>query len=426
MRSARLALHCVVAVAVLSAAATGGVVADHEPPNEPDGNVTVSVLEEHATVSDAAAVRRARADGSAFDPQYVLPGDRLLVTLRSSALTDAYAESEGPDPTSRLFSALNESDAYLSVAQLGVTPGRRQASVSLRQSDVRVVPDPANDTFSLVLDTEKVTLVAADGERLDRDLGYQKFRVALQTTENGSRRTSTADVRFEKRVADLRGSSSRLALNSSPAVLRPDTTEIRVNGTTTVRPNETVTVRAVDSNGNTVAASRVRTAAASDAEPHGPSTVEATVPVESVAAADAFWLRVERGGEVVGERPVAVGSPARVDNVSAELVSGGERDGQIRVTATARLPDEGLIVVADGESPTAVSVPEDQTVTRTVYANRSAVGGDGAVAVYAVWDRDGSGTLTDADEEWASLGGTGTSARVAVQSPGANETRTRA
>ena len=427
MQSARLALLGAVTTAVLLAAATGVAVADHQPPDAPDGNVSVAVVEANAagTLSNATAVRRTLAAGATFDPPYLLPGDRLLVELRSPGLTRAYEASDGANATERLFRAVNETDANLSVAQFAVTPERRQTFVSLRRSDVRVVPDPANETFFLRWNTANTTLVDDDGDRLaNRDLDHLSFRVVLEAPAgNGSRQLSTADLTFEHLDADVRAAdagspSAEFDLNSSPAVVGADGRTLSLTGTTTVRANETLTVRTVGRDGAPSASTRVRTTPTNASAALGPSRFAATLRLGTLSTADSFRLAVDHANRTLLTRHVVVGSPPRLGNVSAAVVTEGDRAGDVRVTATVHLPDEGLVAVGDDTRPAAAAVPADETVTRTVYAGDEAVE-DGRVFVFLLWDRDESGDLSDADESWHVQGDPDLSRRVPVETPSA-------
>ena len=260
--------------------------------------------------------------------------------------------------------------------------------------------DPGNATFSLLVDTRNVSLIDRDdGDSLQRDLNHLDFEAVVRApTDDGARRTFVGGAAFRPAGATVRSPTTGVSLQRTPATVSRNATNITVNATTTLLPGSNLTVRAVTPDGTTLAEQRVQTREPNrtNVQP-GSSGFRTTLSVGPLDTEGAFDLIVS-WSEPIAERRVVVGTPPRMWNTSAELVTTGEHEGEIAVHTTLKLPVDGfLLVYVDGE-PVTKPMPGDTRIRRTMYVNRSAIDPDhGKVYVLAIWDADADGIFEESD-----------------------------
>lgn len=385
--------------------ADGGTVAalPHDQPEDPDGNVTVLRADGNlvGAIDDSADLRRARTTGTVRSTTHVVPGDLLVLQFRSEHVNETFARIEGSHTTDRFFRLLNATDVNLSVEGRNYGPSQLPTELRLNRSNVAVLHDSENATFSLLIDTGNVSLVERnDGDPVRRDLAHLEFEAAVEIpSDDGDPRILVGGSKFRPPAVSARSPDAGAHLQVTPATVRQNATDnLTVNATTTLLPGSNLTVRAVAPDGTILAEQRVRTREPEGAsDQFGGSVFWTTLAVGSLDPDDEFDLVVS-GDEPIEERRVVVGAPPRMWNTTAELVTDGEHEGQIAVSTTLELPDSGfLLVFVDGE-PVTTPVPGDSRVRPTMYVDRSAVDEErGEVYVLAVWDVDGDGVHERSD-----------------------------
>lgn len=402
VRVRRLVLVFLVAAAPVTgatAAPTTSVaeLAPHEEVENPDGNVTVlrgpGALYESIDGSEDLA--SARADGRVRSPEFLAPGDLLVLQFESERVTDAYEGASGTNSTDRFFDVLESTG--LNVTVIGLSHGTEQipSKFSLNRSNVEVLHEPDADRFSVLVDTANVSVVdRRNGEPVRQTLEHREFQAVIEIPTGNESRVLAGSSRFEGVGTSLRTPMDGETIEGqrTPTVSEAATENLTLRGSTPFLPNTSLTVRASSSDGDTLATREVETYNANTSTPgFGASEFEASLPLPGVGANSTVEVVVARDGTVLTERTLLVGRQPKMVDTSARFVTTGPHEGEVAVTATLRLPEPGLFLVyVDGE-PQSVAVPEHETVERTIYVDREAVDESGAVYPVTVWDRNENG-----------------------------------
>lgn len=368
----------------------------HEGVEDPDGNVTVFRGDgaRFESMTDATALHRSRADEDLRPADFLVPGDLLALRFRSGRLNATVAATGGANATDRFFAALNTTASTFSVEGRSHGTGQLAAELQLNRTNTKVVREPANATFWVLVDTAEVRLVArSDHEPVRRDLDHLEFAALVEIPTDGDARVLAGSSSFRPADVELRSPDAGAHLASAPATVTAEAaTGLTVNGTTPVLPGTELAIRAVAPDGTVLATDRVRTRERSQSsDRYGPSGFETTLAVGRLDDAAAFDLVVTREGEPLAERRVVVGEAPRMWNTTARVVESGTHEGEIAVEATVRVPDDGFLVVYDDGEPVSAPIPADRQARARLYVDRSAVDEDGDVYVLAVWDADGDG-----------------------------------
>ena len=407
-----MALHTRNTIAVLLLLALTGVgtvatVGGQTPTDsstDPDGNVTV--LAAHGVVADDITehgdVRDLRADGTldavgADEP--VVIGDTVVLQIHSEQVNETFAATDGANTTDRFYRMLDGPEANVTVRAL-VGPNRQPYEIALERSDSYVVRDGANATLSVVVDTRDTVLV----ERGTRDpitfrTSEDQFVVEVETRE-----AETADLadEFTVHFADARVDSTTMDLRfggPGPARAYENTTTFGLSGQTNLLPETTVSVEAVGPNGTTLATDTVTTTAnRSERVPREQVQSEFAATLRDVPSDEYDWVTLRATGQnrTVWERDVVFGPEPRWSNLSARALGTDSDNWTLRVDASLRLPDQGILEVElrteDGLVTREVAVPEGRN-DRTVRIKGVSSPPDGPIELEAHWDRRGDGRL---------------------------------
>jgi hypothetical protein len=173
----------------------------------------------------------------------------------------------------------------------------------------------------------------------------------------------------------------------------PDQIPIRVE--TGFLPGKTITVRMTASDGTVLDEKQIKTSSISSAR----SGEETTLHLKD-SSIDEFELVVLYDGEVVRRHSVFDGPAPILRNLTARRVEAG-----IAVSATVRVPDEGLLLVERVGKPDAtVPVPEDELVQRTIVIDESDFDKSGTTRVTVVWKRNSVRGSNRGNEVFPSIG----------------------
>lgn len=423
MRAALLALLTLLA---LLAAGTVPANAPHNVPDDADGDVTL--LRGPASLNgtlDAETVRDARRNGTLRASGTAVRGDTLVVAFRSEQVNASFDRADGADTTARLLAALDRAGGNLSVFDTAHGTERPTAFVDLRGPGVETVRDAPNATFYLRLDTGAAAPVTDDGERLRADwFDRAELAVVANVPREDGIRTLTNGVELRSPRVSLDGNTTGVT-RGQPLYADPNGT-VRLAGSTLLGPGTELDVRWTAAAADTLLAteetatvrrdgpgSRVSLRFAHDLEPGERVRVNVT--------ADGY-------GTVLSETLVA-GEPPTVRDATATRVIEGPDAGAARVTATARFPDDGFLVVygPDGTEPVATAhVPGNRRTTATldVPPNRTTLGE--GIVVFGAWDRDGDGEYDgqETDPHWYTASDGGLRVELADPRPGRTPTRT--
>ncbi|WP_435066276.1 PGF-CTERM sorting domain-containing protein [Halobaculum sp. EA56] len=400
------ALQLALLFVVVAAPATGAAVVTpdspetalpHEEVENSDGNITVlrgpgQLYESIDAPDDLTAARDA---GRVRSPQFLAPGDLLVLQFESDRVATDYAATEGRNATDRFFTMLDSTGTNVSI--LGLNHGTEQlpSKLKLNRSNVKVLYEEDTDTFSLLIDTANVSVVdREDGDAIRQTLEHREIQAVLEIPTGNETRVLTGSARFEGIGTGLRTPVNGTAIDGfrTPTIAESAAEELRIVGTTPFLPNTNLTVRASVSNGSTLVVPDVETYNANDSTAgFGHSEFNTTLPLPDADADDTVEVVVVKDGTVLTERTILIGQQPRMSNTSARLVSSGPHEGNIAITATLRLPEPGLLLMyVDGEARS-VAVPEHETVERTLYVDKAAVDESGHVYVLALWDRNENG-----------------------------------
>lgn len=351
------------------------------------------------TPGDVAAARRDGRLVRAYErrgsytggPEVSVPvvgeGETLALALHAPGLAGALAAADGPNATARFESLLGES---LSLRVAWIPEPQRNAR-RFRFGDFaarRVVADPGNDTYSLLVDPTARATPVSGSEPVDVDDPGGVYRTTVAVPSDArlaadGREAATANHTFlVPRAGAAAAVPGRLLVAADGPVAVPVTT--------TLRPGTVLAVRLRDASGRYV-------------PPAGRVTVgddgraTATVDVAAVAPGERFAVVLARDGRVVGEVEGRVAAASvtfrdrRVDGASAPSV----HVDAVRTTAGAfvalrRNGTGGPVVGASGYLP-----PGDHADVPVPL--RRSVDGTGTLVAVVHWDVDGDREFDAAD-----------------------------
>ena len=394
-------------VALAGGSWTGPAAADSsvDGAEGPDGNVTIlrgshDLLQ---SLDSPTAVRTAREAGRLREPQYLLPGELLVLQFESPRISTALANTTGSTPTERFFRLTNSTNSSLAINER--RPGVEQEVTTLRlnRSNVVIRHDSATATVSVLVDTRTTALVTRkDGAPVRRNLSSLEFQAVVTTpTENGIQRVLAGASRFLDPAVSVQSPTQGVYFTDTvPATIQPNTSAMVITGTTSLLPGTNVTV-ALKSQGRTHAATTVVTRDANRSDRgYGPTAYSARLGLDSLALDDRLTLVVRRQNTTLTTQPIVVGKPPRIQNTTARFVTSGPHAGQINVTTSVRVPARGFLRVYVDDHPVQTAVPDDRWVQRTVYVDPAAVDRDtGRLDVYTLWDQDGDGEFNDIKDQ---------------------------
>ena len=284
----------------------------------------------------------------AIDRQRLLPtreivgGEVAVVTVQSARLGQAYANASGPNATVRLLRAANATGGYARLARKGMRDEREPDSsggVRLPGPGVRVLPDPANDTFHLVVDTGRAQLREQNGTLADVGRVGILARVVVG---------DEAPERYQGRLAmDEPDGAILVARNASTTGSR----QVAVVGTdgrfvtrvgTNLAGGTALTLR-VRAGNETLATRTVRATGDRDLDPLG--GVETSVDVGEQPPGRELLLELDRDGSTVTQTRALVGPQPTLRNATVTRVGSGPGGSVVRFAVTAHYPAPGYVVV---------------------------------------------------------------------------------
>lgn len=424
-----LVVSALVAVLVVApAVATPAVAATPTMPRQStpdDADVGTTLFRGQSSVwanlDTASAVRNARFDGRLYQGTIAVPGETVVLQFQSERLNDSVVRADGTNTTDRFFAALDATNATARVVQLNPSPERQALRVDLRESDVRVVRDPATATFWLALDTTDPTLTRADGDPLpDRTLdpGIElRFEITAPNDEEFP--TYSARVRFvefEPAHTSLTGDVT----SGVPLYAQPNGS-LDLYAVTPTLPGEQVTVRVRTENGTVLDSV---TTTAEPIENRLQTRLDALLSLDALDPDEEFVVEVVARNRTLFERRGLVGEPPVLSDETAHRFA----NGTTRFTATVRYPDGGFLTVRaeDDDRPLAtVYVPADES--RQVDVVASGVSLREELYVVGWWDVNDDGQFAPGgeprDEPWQVAGSLAeTSVRVEPATPTATAT----
>lgn len=374
-----------------------------------------------ADLDTASAVRDARVGGRLYQGDIAVPGETVVFRFQSERMNHSVGLRDGANTTARFFATLNATNATARVVQLNPSPERQALRVDLRESDVRVVRDPATATFWLVLDTTDPTLTTADGDPLsDRELdpGIElRFAVTVVPDDPATVHSARVSfVEFEPARTSLTGD-----VTTGEPLYVTSNGSLGLRTETPILPGEQVTVRARTRNGTVLDSV---TTTAEPIENRLQTRVEATLALDALGADEEFVVEVVARNRTLFERRGLVGDPPTLTNETAVRYD----NESARFTATVRYPDGGFLTVRaeDEDRPLAtVYVPADEPRRVDLMADWVTLGEE--LYVVSWWDVNDDGEFAPAgeppDEPWQVAGSlVETSVRVEPATPTATAT----
>lgn len=299
-------------------------------------------------------------DPNMTDHLRIAANETLVVAVRADGLEGAMADAEGT-PLSRFRQALREQDGSLSLRQTDetVTPSREPLTPDvLNSSATHLVADPANDSYYLVVDTERLWGEWAGSWGGPVRIGsYVGSGYAVQFSINGSLDQSLpADrVGADFRVVEPAMEYPRYSAESRA---RLPAGNITVAGRTTVSPGTTLTATVSGiPNGSIERTVRVQR------RESGPG-VRLALDLSGVPTGTNLTVTFERDGapiegslaavvdasvaeETDTERPTA--SPTATPSPTATSTPAGSESGPTdRSTTTESIPGFGVVATLSG------------------------------------------------------------------------------
>ncbi|WP_436923895.1 hypothetical protein [Halosimplex amylolyticum] len=369
------------------------------------GNVTVLASQGVVAddLADDEAVREFRADGTldaVGERKPVVTGDTVVLRIRSEQVNDTFAVTGGSNTTDRFYRMLDGPETNVSVRAL-VGPNRQPYDVALERSETHVVRDGANATLSVVVDTRDLVLVERDTrDPISFEPSVDQFVVEVETRDDSQ--TDAFDDEFTVAFPDATVDSITTDLRfagSGPARAYANTTTLGLSGQTNLLPETSVTVEAVGPNGTILATDTITTTEnRSERAPRDEVQSEFAAALRGVASDEYEWFTLRATGQnrTVWQRDVVVGPEPRWSNLSATALGTDGDDWTLRVDASLRLPDQGILEVElrteDGLVTREVAVPEGRS-HQTVHLRNVSSLPDGPIELEAHWDRRGDGRL---------------------------------
>lgn len=396
-------------ILVIAAAAIGAAIVTADDGSShsvaTDGNLTVlrapgSVAE---TLVDVDAVRAARANDTLRPDEYAVEGDTIVFEIQSERVNESFAEADGANATDRFLQMLAESDTNLTMESQNRGPELPRIELSFAESGAHVVRDRTNATFYVVIDTGNALFRSEWNDSLvEEDLDHIEFGVTVDATvTDGTEQILKETVEFAPRDAGVRTSNDRLRFEGGdPARIDAGLDRFDLGGRTNHLPESPVTVRVIGPNGTELAAERTWTTENRSVD--GPTRSDFDVTVRGVPTdtLDHFTFVVSSTNETLEEKPVVVGPPPRWSDLSATYVRNESGDRKVRISATMRLPDDGVIGTYEEREFVGTAAPPGES-RQTLVVDDSAVGRDGRVRVSVAWDVNGNGEFDFPDETFA-------------------------
>lgn len=352
-----------------------------------------------------SAVEAAIATGKLPRTRFVAVGDPLVLEVGHAGLSDHLA---GGNATARFFELLQGPETNLTVWQTNPGAEREPKRLRLTRDTSAVVPDAANDTTYVVVDTARVE-VERDGHANGAAAelrGGERFQAKLRMTPGsnltGGESVETASVEFLVRVRE-----AQLAVDDDIANLvyvQPASNQT-LRGRTNVRPSLNVTVVVTVRDDPETPADEsfvvaqpvpVRDADGSEAHRFSAAFDFAGVPQNSTAAVDVRFdgrSLLESGPTLVVAAPIA-----RLRTVEVVPDAAGP---YTRVSVEAHLSRGGFAVLhlrsADGRVVGASGfLPRGTHRNVTVYVGKPIVA-SGRLVVVAHRDPNGNRWFDGAD-----------------------------
>jgi hypothetical protein len=192
-----------------------------------------------ADLSNRSTVVAAAKSGNLNRSETVTPNDTLVLELRASGLEGVLDGQNGSNATERFFGLLEDPAFELRIEQRNPPPSLATAEIHLAEYDsTRVVTDPVNDSYYLVVDpaATNVTRGTREAELRPGQEYEANFSLAGSSAlaANGTESATTNFVVVEP-AAEL----STAGAEREFAVPAPNQT---ISGTTTLPPGSEVTV----------------------------------------------------------------------------------------------------------------------------------------------------------------------------------------
>ncbi|WP_435334127.1 DUF7282 domain-containing protein [Haloarchaeobius sp. TZWWS8] len=353
-------------------------------------------------VGDGTVLRlHSVAPGSAELPERValdrqgdacfVPGDRLVVTIRSSGLADELAAAEGRDLTEK-FVATQGDGTSVQVQQSNPGSSQRPLTVDLSDAaNLTVVEGETADTYHVVVDTGAVDV--SRGEAGDESVGAETFQAGQRFVASYEGETETArSGQIEAVSPTAHVETNYHDWDEQRALLYPPGATFEVTGTTTLAPGDEATVQLLDDNGSTVVQERSLTLAA-PGDGGARSAFATGLDGSSFSVGDRLTVRVVHDGEPVSE-PVPVEFVPRTASLTLE-----NQTATTEITlASATLSHGGFVSLRQNGNLVAVSDFLDRGETRNVtFELVSRIDADSEFTVTAIRDVNGNGEIDDGD-----------------------------
>ncbi|NLV12646.1 hypothetical protein [Haloarcula argentinensis] len=391
----------------LTGVATVAAISGQTPTDRTTSNGNVTVLAAQGVVADDITddsdVRALRGDGTlevVDEGEPVVTGDTIVLQIHSEQVNATFTATNGTNTTDRFYRMLDENDMNMSVRAL-VGPNRQPYEIALNESDTHVVHDRANATLSVVVDSRTLALVERDTrDPIAFDPSVDEFVVEVET--HTTSQTDAFEDKFTFYFPDATVDSTTADLRfggNGPARVYANTTTLNLSGQTNLRPRTTITVEAVDPSGATLATAVVTTSETRSEGANREAVQSAfSATLRDVPSDEYEWFRLRATGQdrTVWERDVIVGPEPRWSNLSATALGTDGEDWTLRVDASFRLPDQGILEVKlrtdEGLVTQAVPVSDGQS-TQTVYIRNVSSLPDGPIELETHWDRAGDGQV---------------------------------
>jgi hypothetical protein len=348
-----------------------------------------------------AAIRRAARTERLVPTSHVVHGEVAVLEVRSPRLTRAYANVTGENATVRLLRAVNATDGRFGfdprTAPTGPEPTQSPESrgLVLPGPGIRTVPDRANDTVYLVLDTGRARLRTGDGVTALSNSTVEELRPTL-VVDGADRERYETRLRVTEPAGSFGIARNRsVSGDRSLAVVGTDG-EFVVRPGTNLAPGSRVTVRVRDGN-ETLARRGVRLGDGSLSPPEGAEGVGALAfDLGTQPAGRALNVTLARNGTELHRGTVLVGSQPVLRDATARRVRSGPEETTVRFAVTADYPAPGYVVVQNASGRyVGFEVPAGEPVRVTGTVTRRRPGGEltPEFRLIAVYDANRNGVF---------------------------------
>lgn len=353
----------------------------------------------------AADVRRDRERGRLVRARQVVGGEVTVLTVESARLERAYANATGRNATHRLVRAANATGGRVAVDTRTVADGpgteteteaADRRGVRLLGPGVRTLPDRANDTFHLVVDTRSARL-REGGRTVALANATETALEAVAVVPGGEPERFLSRFQMEGpdgevRVAQNRsveGTRSLAVVGTDGRFVARPMTNLAPGSRLTVRvlaDNETLATRSVRAEG------RRRDVLESE---QGESEQDGVVfDVGEQAAGRRLTVALSRRGSTFHQMTVLAGEQPTLRDASVRRVRSGPEGTLVRIGVTAHYPGPGYVVVQNASGQyVGFRVPggEQTRVRETVMLRPGDPESPRRVQVIAVYDGDQDG-----------------------------------